>query len=153
MATPNLSGGVLERNKPLTYRPHVAWRFEATLAGGGSITTPIFDIVPDGRPFTEVEIGAFNVVRVPSSVFRIVVGLGTASTNNPGARFQVFHLQDNGGQLSPFTWYVQARSGQGLNFYRYQCPGRRCQFRFVNTPLGPVAALNQTFQVEIEVEG
>ncbi len=154
MATPNLTAGVFERNKPLTYRPNTIWRFEGSLGAGAAITTPIFDVIGDGRPLTELELLGSRVVRVPSPFFRIVVAMPTGSAaNNPGAQLQVFHILDSGSQASPFTYYVQARSGTGANLYRYECIGRRCQFRLQNTPLGPVAALVQTYQCEIMCEG
>ncbi len=158
MPTPNLTSGVTERNKPQNYsRPHVVWRFEGSLGAGSSITTPIFDVVPDGRPLTEIEVAqgvGIRLVRVPSPYFRIVVVMPTGSgSNNPGGRLNVNHIQDSGGTQSPFTYYVQARSGSGANVYRYECIGRRCQFRLANSPLGPVAALVQTYQCEILVEG
>lgn len=153
MATPNITAGVTERNKPLVYRSNVVFRYENTLGVGNSFTTPIFDVVCDGRPFSEVEIGTAAIVRVPSPYFRIAVGLTGAAGNNPGGVLNVFHLQDAGTQANPFTYYVQPRAGTGMNVYRYECIGRRCQFRLANTPLGPVAALSQAFQLEIVVEG
>lgn len=158
MATPNLTSGIVERNKPQNYsRPHVVWRFEGVLNAGSSISTPVFDTVPDGRPLTEIEVAqgiGIRLVRVASAYFRIAVVMPSGSgSNNPGGRLQVFHIADAGGQGSPFTFYVQPRSGSGANFYRYHCIGRRCQFRLQNVPLGPVAALNQTYQCEITVEG
>lgn len=153
MATPNITSGVVERNKPIVYRSNVVHRAEVTLNAGSSFTTPIFDVVGDGRPFNEIEIGSASVVRVPSPYFRIVVGNGPAGGNNPGAVLNVFHLGDAGTQFSPFTYYVQPRSGNGMCVFRYECIGRRCQFRLANSPLGPVAALVQGYVLEIVVEG
>lgn len=153
MATPNITSGVVERNKPIGIRPNVVWRWESSLGAGASITTPRFDVVPDGNPFTEVESGG-TIVRVPSPYARIMVGLGTgAGSNNPGLVLSVFHLLDVATQLNPFTYYVQPRSGAGCAFFRYQVIGRRCQFTLANSPLGPVAALAQTLQLEIVFEG
>lgn len=154
MATPNIATGVTERNKPIAFRSNVCWRFEAALNAGAGIFTPIFDVVHDGRPLTEIEVGGVPVVQVPSPYFRLMVAMPTgAGANNPGARLNVFNISDTGAQGSPFTYYIQARAGTGANVYRYESISRRCQFRLVNTPLGPVAALVQTFQFEIVVEG
>jgi len=154
MATPGITSGVTERNKPISIRPSVAYRFENSLAAGASITTPIFDVVSDGRPLNEIEIGSAAIVRVPSPFFRICVAMPSgASSNNPGGRLQVFNIVDSGAQGSPFTYYVQPRAGSGANFYSFDCIGRRCQFRLQNTPLGFVAALVQVYQLEIVVEG
>lgn len=153
MATPNITAGVVERNKPIVYRSNVVHRFEATLGAGASFTTPIFDVIGDGRPFTEIEIGSAAVIRVPSPFFRIAVSNDVASAANPGGLLNVFHLIDTGGQVNPFTYYLQPRSGSGICVFRYECVGRRCQFRLLNSPLGPVAALVQTYRLEIVVEG
>jgi hypothetical protein len=154
MATPNLTSGVLERNKPLAVRSNVVWRFEGSLAAGASITTPIFDVVIDGFPLNQVEVGTAAVVRIPSPYLRIVVVMPTSSGNgNPGGVLNVSHISDTGSPQSPFTLYCQPRSGSGANVYGYEVIGRRCQFTLANTPLGLSAALLQQYFFEIVSEG
>lgn len=149
MANPNITSGVLERQKPIRLPGNVCWRFEGTLNAGGSITTPIFDCVGDGRPLTQAEVGSFNVVRVPSRYFILSV----LSSALPGARVNVFHITDAGSQDNPFQLWVPVDGGTSNTPYRYELLGRRCQFRLQNTPLGVSAAANQVFHFEIVNEG
>lgn len=157
MATPGIGSGVVERVKPQRTRKNVCWRLEASLGAASSVFTPVFDCVADGRPLSETELAATagsGLVVVPSPHFFVTVVMPTAAgSTNPGARLQVFAISDTGGQDSPFTWYVQPRSGTGAHFYRYTMTGRRCQFRILNTPLGPVAAAVQTFKMTVVNEG
>jgi len=149
LTTPNLTSGVTERNKPVRYPHNVCWRFEGTLNAGTSITTPIFDVMEGGNPLNEVEVGAVNVVRVASRYFVLSV----LSSALPGARINVFHITDTGSQDNPFQLYVPVDGGTSNTNYRYECVGRRCQFRLQNTPLGVSAAANQVFHFEIVNEG
>ncbi len=125
------------------------WRFEGSLTAGSTIFTPIFDVVPDGRPTGSP--AAF--IRVASPYFRIVVvtPFGAAS-NNPGGRLEVFTITDIGSTRSAFRLYVQPRSGGGANVYRYESVSRRCRFQLVNATFGG-SGLTQDYQVEIVAEG
>jgi len=149
MTTPTITSGVLERVKPLTLRPHVVFRFESVLNAGNSITTPIFDTVGDGRPLTEVEVGGSSVIRVASRIFTLCVVINTT----PGMRINCFQISDNGGQQSSNQLYVPLKDGGGDNYYRYECIGRRCQFRLVNSPLGTVAGAGSSTFFEVVCEG
>lgn len=143
MTTPNITSGVTERVKPVRLGSPVGWRFEGSLGAGATITTPIFDHVPDGQPFSQAEVAAATgaVVRVPSK-YCVITHQHTG--DNIGARLQVFHLADGAGQLSPCTLYAQGGSSGRFNRWLYELCGRRCQFRLQNTPLGTATGVAGT---------
>ena len=146
MTTPNIDTGITERVKPIRLSSGVCWRCEISLAGGGTVLTPVFDYVPDGRPYTEIEIGSASVVRIPSRRCYIT---HHHPADNIGARLQVFHLIDNGGQLSPVTLYGCGGVGGRMNIWEYELRGRRCQFRLQNVPLGTSAGVAGTQYLEL----
>lgn len=151
MTTPNLTSGVSEFVKPRRWGSAVCWRFEGSLAAGGTILTPIFDYIGDGRPFTEVEVsnaGGAGVVRVPSR-FCVITHQHQGSV--PGARLQVFHLTDTAGQGSATQFYAQG--GNKFNRWLYELCGRRCQFRLQNVPLGTATGQAGTQFLELTWEG
>lgn len=148
MATPALDAGVIERGKPFAYPSHAVWRFEAVLGAGSSITTPIFEIVPDGRPLTEIEVGAFSVVKVPSPNF----GIAVLGQTTPNMRLTIQLIQDNGNAQPYRVIFVPTVEGVEVQFYQWRCPGRRCQFRLSNTPLGTLGASGSDTRFEITSE-
>src|SRR5258708_32767004 len=92
MATPNLDAGVIERGKPFAWPSHLVWRFEAVLGAGSSITSPIFGIVQDGRPLTEIEVGALSGVKVPGPPLRLAALTQAA----PNLRLTLQLIPDSG---------------------------------------------------------
>lgn len=148
MATPNLTSGVLERGKPFSYPSHVTWRFEGVLGAGSTITTPIFEIVPDGQPLTEIEVGAFAVVKVPSRRFGIAVLLQTT----PNMKLTLQLIQDNGNPQPYRVIFVPTVDNTEVQMYEWICPGRRCQFRLANTPLGTLAGSGSDTRFEVTSE-
>ena len=148
MATPNLTSGVVERGKPLAYPSHVVWRFEGVLGAASTITTPIFDVVQDGNPLTEVEIGAFNVVKVPSRRFGIAVLVQTT----PNMQLTLQLIQDNGNPQPLRVLFVPNVDGVEVQLFEFLCPGRRCQFRLANSPLGTGAAAGSDTRFEVTSE-
>jgi len=149
MTTPNLSGGVNEFQKPRVLRPNVVFRFESTLNTNVSFTTPIFDCVGDGWPFNEVEDGAGAIIRVPSFHFGIYVMI----TTTVGMKLDIFALTDGAGQVNPRSIYVPSDASNSYQFFQWRCPGRRCQFRLINTPLGTVGGTNSSAILEVTNEG
>jgi len=148
MATPNLTSGVLERGKPMTRPGHLVWRFEGVLGAGSTITTPIFDVVPDGQSLTEIEIGAFAVVRVPSRRF----GIAVLSQTTPNMRLTLQLIQDNGNPQPYRVVFVPTVEGVEVQLYEFLCPGRRCQFRLANSPLGTGAGQGSDTRFEVTSE-
>jgi hypothetical protein len=148
MATPNLTSGVVERGKRFAYPSHLVWRFEGVLGAGSTITTPIFDIVPDGQSLTEVEIGAFAVVRVPSRRF----GIAVLSQTTPNMRLTCQLIQDNGNPQPYRVVFIPTVDGVEVQLMEFLCPGRRCQFRLANTPLGTGAAAGSDTRFEVTCE-
>jgi hypothetical protein len=148
VATPALDAGVIERGKPFAWPSHLVWRFEGVLGNGSTITTPIFEIVQDGRPLTEVEVGAFAVVKVPGPRF----GIAVLSQTTPNMRLTLQLIQDNGNPQPYRVLFVPTVDGTEVQFYEWKCPGRRCQFRLANTPLGTLAGSGSDTRFEITSE-
>jgi len=149
MTTPNIGSGVVERVKPVRLRSQAVFRFEAALGAGASITTPIFDCVSDGWPYTQVEVGGAALIRVASPQFHVYVMI----TSTVGMRLDIFELHDSGAQLNPVTIYVPSDGGNSYKPVKWQCPGRRCQFRLLNTPLGTLPGTTSTAVLEVVNEG
>jgi hypothetical protein len=143
MATPNITSGVAELQKPRAYPPNSVFRFESTLGNGSSITTPIFDCVGDGWPLTEIEVGAVSVVRVPSKAFGVFVQINTTA----GMRLAIHQISDNGGQQILRQIYIPLDDTLG-QYVGWTCPGRRCQFRLLNSPFA-VAGVNSSTIFEV----
>lgn len=148
MATPGIESGVVEFAKPRRMRKSVCWRFEGQLAAGALLLSPVFDLVSDGRPYSETELGSATVVAGVSPDFVITVACDPAGGTNPGAQFMCGVVEDTPASRR-FHCYLQPKSGTGPQMFRWRCPGRRCIFRLLNTPLGPVPALVQTFKMTV----
>lgn len=144
MATPNIGSGVIEVKKPRGEHGFATvYRFEGVIGAGSSITTPIFDVVGDGWPYNELEVGSFNVVRVSSPVFRVFVLINTTA----GMRLTCFHVQDNGNQQTARQVYIPLDDAQG-QFVGWRAVGRRVQFRLQNSPFA-VAGVNSDTRFEV----
>lgn len=149
MTTPNIGSGVTELVKPRRWRPNLVFRFESTLGAGSSITTPIFDTVPDGFPYSEIELGGGSVIRCASKFFTVYVMI----TSTLAMKLDIFALQDNGSQLNPSTIFVPSDGNNSYKAIEWTCPGRRCQFRVINQPLGPSPGTNSALTLEVVNEG
>ena len=149
MTTPNITSGVLERVKPMRLKAQTVFRFESTLGQSASITSPIFDCVGDGWPFTQVEVGTASVVRVASREFCMFAMI----TSTVGMKLDIFEVGDTGVIQNPQTIYLPSDGNNSPFAFRWRCPGRRCQFRLTNQPLGTAAGTNSAAFLEIVNEG
>ncbi len=145
MTTPNITSGVSEFAKPRAFRPHVVFRFESTLGALSSISTPIFDTVPDGFPHSEVEVSGFSLVRAAGKRFTVYAMI----TSTIGMRVFIYNVQDNGVRQGLREIYIPSDGGNSWGVFEWESPGRRCQFLLINSPLGASPGTNSNAFFEV----
>jgi hypothetical protein len=151
VTTPNITGGATESQKPRALRPNVVWRVETTLANLSTISSPIFDLLGDGFPYNELEVGAFSVVRVPGRRWSIACEITGGSVN---MRLNIFHVQDAGSRQPQRVIYVPSlATGVESRPYRFNQTTRRVQFRLDNSPVGTGGGILTTIVLEVVNEG
>jgi hypothetical protein len=137
LTTPNIATGVTERQKPNALGANVVFRFEGSLVAGAALVTPIFELVRDGFPLNQVEVGASLIVPVRSPLFRFTVFMDTTI----GMQLSTARIQDNGSVQTPFGIYFAHGGGAGYDYQtEYEATSRRVRFTIINSPMGGFAA-------------